>query len=472
MKPAPLRIAVIGAGVSGIAAAWLLQHDHRVTLFDAAPRLGGHAETVPVVREGKTVYAELGPRFFFNPSYPYFLGLLRLLGVPVRWNEALVSVTDVARKHTIVLPPRSPRHVASLLRSPRLLRHLLSLRRLVGEQPEVVARRDYSVPFRRYLAEGGYPAAFGPEFVYPVLAACWGAPLDTLPDFPAYSLLKGMPPGDKAGFFEIEGGTARYMRAFGDELTDVDVRLGVSIRRLERHDGFVVEDERGERHRFDRVIVATSSRDAAHLLRGVPAVAELREAVASFRHFETEIVIHGDASFLPSNRGDWAHNNLFFDGPRAWMSDWQGLCEGVPVIRTWLPKGRPLPRPTYGQRTFQHLLMSPENAVLQRRIASLQGAAGLWVTGMYAVDVDNHESALLSALVPAQALAPRAENLARLLGAVGEGPEQAAHGLDILPAPLPAAANGVAHAFALGDGGAEERMAEERRSVPADEPRS
>ena len=103
------------------------------------------------------------------------------------------------------------------------------------------------------------------------------------------------------------------------------------------------------------------------------------------------------------------------------------------VIRTWLPRGRALPSPLYGRRSFHHLLMSPENAFLQRRIAALQGAAGLWVTGMYAVDVDNHESALLSAVVPAQALAPGARNLERLVGAVAP---DAAHGLDVLPVPL------------------------------------
>jgi hypothetical protein len=106
----------------------------------------------------------------------------------------------------------------------------------------------------------------------------------------------------------------------------------------------------------------------------------------------------------------------------------------VDVLRTWLPKGRALPQPLYGQRSFHHLIMRPENADQQRRIAALQGAAGLFVTGMYAVDVDNHESALLSALAPARALAPRSENLARLLGAVARG---AAHGLEVLPVPLP-----------------------------------
>ena len=160
----------------------------------------------------------------------------------------------------------------------------------------------------------------------------------------------------------------------------------------------------------------------------------MQETVESFRHFEIEIVVHGDPSFMPESRKDWSHNNLVFDGDLAWMSDWQGLRGGVPVIRTWLPKGRELPQPLYGRRSFHHVLMTPENALLQRRIASLQGARGLWITGMFAVDVDNHESALLSALVPGRALAPRSRNLARLLGGVAH---DAVHRLDVLPVPLP-----------------------------------
>ncbi len=440
MKPTPprLRIGIIGGGVAGIASAWMLQDDHDVTLLEKAPRLGGHAETVPVTVGERTVYAELGPRFFFNPSYPYFLGLLRLLGVPVRWNDALVSITDVPARHTVVLPPRSPRQVASLLRSPRLLRHLISLRRLIGQQPAVFERRDYSVPFDRYLAEQRYPASFGPEFAFPFLAACWGSAIESIRDFPAYSLLKGMPPGDKAGFFEIEGGMDRYMRVFGAQLGAVDVRLGAGVRVIARAaaGAFVVEEERGERHSFDRLIVATDSRDATALLRGVPGLAAMQKAVGGFRHFETEIVIHGDASLMPPNRKDWAHNNIFFDRERAWMSDWPGLRDGVPVIRTWLPKGRALPAPLYGRRSYHHLLMTPENAILQSRIASEQGSQGLWLAGMYAADIDNHESALLSAVVPVKALAPRSRNLGRLLAAVAP---DAAHGLEVLPQPLAAA---------------------------------
>ena len=430
-----MRIGVIGAGVSGMTAAWLLQHDHDVTLFESAPRLGGHVETLPIVIGGSTVYAEIGPRFFFDTAYPYFIALLRVLSVPIRWTNASVSVTDVAERRTVVLPPHSLRHAATLLRSPRLVGHILSLRRLILEQPLVAERRDFSRTLRRYLEQKGYPASFGPEFAFPFFAGCWGAPLDRLPDFPVYSLLKGMPSGKRPGFYEVEGGMSRYVRAFAEELNNVQKRLGVRVRRIERGTDFQVEAASGERLRFDRLIVATSSRDAATLLRNVPATVKMQRVVASFRHFEIEIAIHGDRSFMPPEQEDWAHNNLFMDGESAWMSDWQGLRAAVPVIRTWLPKGRALPNPLYMRRSFHHVLMTPENAVLQQRIAGLQGAAGLWVTGMYAVDVDNHESALLSALAPVRELAPQARNLRRLLQAVRR---DAPHGLEVLPVPLSA----------------------------------
>jgi hypothetical protein len=133
---------------------------------------------------------------------------------------------------------------------------------------------------------------------------------------------------------------------------------------------------------------------------------------------------------MPPRRADWAHINLFHEGDHSWMTDWSGWRHGLPVFRTWMPPRRKLPTPLYQRRQFHHLLMTPQNIALQRRIASLQGRAGLWMVGMYAVDIDNHESALLSAIVPTQALAPESPNLRRLLGAVRA---DQTHDLSILP---------------------------------------
>ena len=429
-----MRIGIIGSGVSGMTAAWLLQHDHEVTVLEKAPRLGGHVETVPVELDGETIYGELGARFFFDSAYPYFLTLLRLLDVSLRWVDLKVCIHQVERGVSLALPPRSLRQLARLLSAPRDLLHINSLRRLIQEQAGLSKRRDSWLTLREHLARGGYPASFGPEFAFPFLSACWGAPLEEIPDFPVYSLLKGMPPGSKPGTYEIEGGMSRYVRALHEELPRVKVHLEREVTRITHGDGYLVEDTTGNRYDFDQLIVATSARDAAHLLREVPSAREMHSTVSSFRHWEIEIAVHGDASFMPPDRRDWSHNNLFFEHDHAWMTDWQGHRDRRPVFRTWLPKSRPPPFPLYGKRSYHHVIMSSETTEQQRRIAAAQGKAGLWVTGMYAVDVDNHESAFLSALVPALALAPEAPNLRRLLGAV---PRDAMHGLEVLPAPLP-----------------------------------
>lgn len=282
---------------------------------------------------------------------------------------------------------------------------------------QVLRAHDFSLTLREYLQRHRYPQSFGPEFIYPFLSASWGAPIEEMPNFPILSLLKDMrrSPGRKAGTYEIDGGMSRYMQAFGQKLTRTTLRLGVGVRRIHENDGFVVEDAQGQSGHFDRLILATSARDAAKLLLDVPSAAPLVAVVRCFRHFETEIVIHGDPSFMPPRRQDWAMVNLFHEGDHAWMTDWSGWRNQLPVFRTWMPPRRSQPTPLYCRRTFYHLLMTPENETLQRRIAALQGRSGIFLVGMYTTDTDNHESALLSALVPAHALSPHSPALHRLI---------------------------------------------------------
>lgn len=430
-----MRIAIIGAGVSGMATAWFLQHRHDVTLFDREEHLGGHALTCPVQIDNHLVYAETGPRFFWDRSFPYLMALLRLLDLRLSWCELRIAVVHRRQRTTLVLPPRSLRQVFTLLRSPRMLRHVLSLHRLSRATHQVAQDRSWSLTLPEYLAQNSYPSGFGAEFAYPFMAACWGTSLADIQAFPAYSLLKGLrqAPGSQGGTYEIDGGTSEYMRRFGRELDRVELRLGAGIRSIHSEGGFVIEDERGQRQRFDQVILATSSRDAVDLLAGVPDAAELLAVVRGFRQFPTEIVVHGDPAFMPPRRADWAHINLFHEGDHSWMTDWSGWRHGLPVFRTWMPPHRELPTPLYQRRQFHHLLMTRQNIALQRRIAALQGRAGIWVVGMYTVDIDNHESALLSAIVPAQALAPESPNLRRLVGAVQA---DRTHDLSILPSGL------------------------------------
>lgn len=421
-----MRVAIVGAGLSGMASAYFLQSTHEVTLFERSPRPGGHAATVTVEHAGATVQAELGFRYFFKRSYPYFLALLRILGVAPRWVKGSITIVD-ERGEALVLPPRSLRQLIALVRSPRRIRWLVGLERLRREAGAIVAAGDWSQSLADLLATRRYPAGFGPGLLYPFVAASWGAPLADTPQLPAYDVCKVMlHPGADMGFHDFAGGSAVYVEALTRTLAATRREFGVGVDRLARAGaGWRVTDDRGGVHEFDAVVVATESFAAASLLADVPEAAGMCAVIAGFRHFDVDIVVHGDSSLMPPRRADWSEINQCHRDDQAWMTDWPGSAQHVPVFRTWLPAGHPEPREVFARRRFRHLLVGKENLERQRRLAALQGQDRLWVAGMYTTDVDNHESALLSAVAVARGLAPESPALRRLADEAARSPEPA-----------------------------------------------
>jgi predicted NAD/FAD-binding protein len=229
--------------------------------------------------------------------------------------------------------------------------------------------------------------------------------------WPAYDVMKNLWKG-AAGFYELPGGVSAYVRALAAAL-EVRLELGHSVQRIVP-DGAGVSVDGAP---FDQVVVATPAWTAAQLLSPLPVAAVLRE----FRWFDTRIFIHGDASFMPAARGDWSVINHLFERERLCMTEWSGHHQRRPVFRSWVPPGMREPGSVHARRDFQHLVVTPQSADLQRRLEELQGSARVWLAGMYVTDVDDHESALLSAIRVATALAPASPTLARLRAATRSG---------------------------------------------------
>ncbi len=414
-----MRIGIVGAGISGMASAWFLQSSHTVTLFERAPQLGGHAQTVSVECEGKTVHVDLGFKYIFDTSYPYLFALLRLLGIRPRWVDGSVTIVSEDGR-TQVLPPRSLRHLDGLLRSPKQLRNLWWLSRFLRAAKTVTDAADWSLSVAELLHEMRSPADFGDQLLYPFLAASWGAPLSDMPHFPAYDVFKVIGAGaGRIGFFQIDGGAGAYIQALGRELGAVDIRLGVGVARIHRRtSGYYVEDEEGRGHEFDLLILATPAHVAADLLASVQQAREQHEVLTRFRHFPANIVVHSDPRLMPRQQSDWSTCNHFHGGSQPFMTEWTGSQQRAPVFRTWLPAGRPEPRYVHHRKEYRHLIVSKDNRAWQQRLAALQGRADLFFVGMYTIDVDDHESALMSAVVAARALAPESPNLRSLEAAV------------------------------------------------------
>jgi predicted NAD/FAD-binding protein len=341
---------------------------------------------------------------------------LALHGVPVRGFRSDASLTWEDERTTLVLPPRRPRHLARLLSRPRRLAWVVGLallkrltRRIVEEQRWELTLGDLRHPL--------LPGDFTSAFLVPFFAANWGASSAVIRGFPVYDVVRVLPKS-VALAYDIAGGSSAYVAAVTGALTGVAIRTGCPVTALRRAaEGIEVISPMGV-ERFDRVVLALPGQRAAPLLEDWP---DWQEAIGRVRTFPTHIVIHSDPAFMPEDPRDWCLINQFHRDGEAFLTEWCGWVERLPVFRTWLPAGRPMPRGVHYAGRFEHLVVSPDSPALHARLAALQGSGGLYAAGMYVTDVDIHESALASALEVASALAPDSAGLLAWREAIAAG---------------------------------------------------
>jgi predicted NAD/FAD-binding protein len=393
-----------------------MQADAEVTLYERDTELGGHAKSVAVDTAAGPVSIDLGFRYFFPTTYPNLLALLAALRVP--WKEHQATLTfRTSDDHTLVTPPRSARQFLRLLASPRDLMCALSFLWFAQAGRGVVQKGDWSLSLEQYLEQTHLPRWVARNYLVPTLAGCWGAGIEEIRRFPAYDVLKVLRQGKigGVGFLSIEGGARTYVTALTRGLTKVDVRTGEPVRCIERRGAsWAVRGGSGREDRFDAIVLATPAWDVPRLFRdgARPAIAEVARG---FNMFPTEIAVHRDPSLLPPCREDWGSMNLRFNGSRVWTTEWSGKEHNVDVFRTWMQPGDPEPRELIHRVSFKHLLVDEKSRARQLEIARLQGRDGVYLAGMYTTDIDNHESAVTSAITVAQALTPRSHDLCGVL---------------------------------------------------------
>ncbi|MBL9106735.1 MAG: FAD-dependent oxidoreductase [Myxococcales bacterium] len=410
-----MKIAIIGGGIAGLATAWLLQQDHAITLYERGPALGGHARTLLVTAGGREVPVDLGFRYLFRQSCPHVLALLRLLEVPVGARRASVHFEGMESGLRISLPPRTGRSAYRLLSSARALRYVAHyLRFLIGRRG-IFSAGDTTTSLDAYALAKRFPADFRRELLYPFLGASWGMTSSVVPEVSAYSILKVMQPEGR--FFIVEGGVGRYIARLVEALRAVELRPATPVAALRRRGAEIeVVDGEGRARRFDRVVLATESPAAAALARGLAGAEGMAAALARFRTCDDYIVVHSDERLMPRDRGDWSVVNVRHEGHRAVLTEWSGMDQGAPVFRSFSAREPVVAERVHRVEAYKHPIVTPGHYAVQRDLAALQGAGGLWAAGLYTRDVDNHESALVSALGVARALAPASPNLRALAG--------------------------------------------------------
>ncbi|WP_048307999.1 NAD(P)/FAD-dependent oxidoreductase [Halomonas sp. PR-M31] len=314
------RIAVVGSGISGMSAAYLLSQRHRVSLFEAAPRLGGHTATIDVPLEGKTYAVDTGFIVFNDWTYPLFQGLMAHLNVASQPTEMSFSVHDARHDfeyngHTLatlfaqrrnLLRPRFYRMLAEILRFNRQARQDMETEHL-----------DTAITLGDYLDRGNYGQDFRDRYLLPMGAAIWSASPEDLKGFPACFFLRffhnhGLLSVDhRPQWYTLTGGSRSYIPALTAPYAE-RIHLNCPVHTIRRDEaGVTLRTSRGE-ERFDQVVLACHADQALALLAN--ASNDEHSILGAMPYQDNEVVLHTDERLLPRRRRAWASWNYRVDG--------------------------------------------------------------------------------------------------------------------------------------------------------------
>jgi uncharacterized protein len=415
-----MEIGIIGAGASGLTAAWLLQEDHNVTVFEKQDRLGGHAHTVDIGVDGKLVPIDAGFDFFTPRLWPTFYRLLNLLDVSLYRYAGTTTLYRTDNQRVYLMPAVRDGRICWPLFKPHALSRMIQFQRALQSAKTLVDAFDSSVTVEQFIGGLRSGRSFKDEFCYPMLQAIWGVGRYDVKHYSAYNALKYYVQCDAGKlsqfyFTEVVGGSRAYIQTLAKSLTRARLEFPAGIQRLTRPAGrYIVELADGSRREFDHLIIATNAKAARHLIADIEQTATLQEELGKFEYFKSTIAIHGDKRLMPANRKHWSVFNIRHDGDHSALTIWKKWKSEKPIFKSWATHERIAPDPLYYTATYDHPAVGPGHFEAQRRLANLQGRNNLWLAGLYTHDIDSHESAILSAVKIAEGLNPQSSNLNRL----------------------------------------------------------
>jgi len=377
-----MRIAIAGAGISGLTAAYLLHRRHEITVFEAGGHAGGHTNTIDIEYEGERHALDTGFIVFNNRNYPNFTRLLAKLGVASQPAPMGFSVRDEASglEYNGASVNRLFAQRGNLLR-PRFLRMVRDILRFHRRAREVLSRADDGLTVEDYAAGGGYSREFFDCYLVPLGASLWSCPAQKFRGFPIrfvvefldnYSMLQV---NGRPEWRAVQGGSSRYVEAMTRGFRD-RIRLNSPVRAVTRCPNHVrILNGDGQAEYFDHVILACHADQALRLLTDG---AEFEHDVLEAFPYEANMaVLHTDCSVLPRSRRAWASWNYALrpEAGHVSISYNLNLLQSLRSKRTFLvtlnEDGRVDPAKVIRRIPCEHPLFTARRGEAQRRQSEL-----------------------------------------------------------------------------------------------------
>jgi predicted NAD/FAD-binding protein len=416
-----MRIAVVGSGISGNAAAWALSRGHDVTLYERRERPGGHSATVDVDYDGRKIAVDTGFIVYNEHNYPLLTRLFDQLGVETELSEMSFSVSlDGGRLEWCGRTLKTVFAQRRNLLSPGFLLMLRDIFRFNAR-----AKRDLGagmlcgLTFGDYIEKRGFSARLRDDYILPLCAAIWSTPTARMLDFPAESLIRFLDNHrlihlQRPWWRTVRGGSRGYVERLLADF-DGEVLLGTPVDRVERANGLVyITDRKGNRREYDAVVLAAHSDQSLRML--ADPTAEERSILESVEYRPNKVWLHRDPELMPKRRDAWAAWNYLGsraageDGKGAgerditvtyWMNKLQNIDYNCPLFITLNPARPPRPELTFGLYEYSHPQFDAGAIDAQQRLSAIQGANNTWYCGAW-TRYGFHEDGLASGLEVAE----------------------------------------------------------------------
>jgi predicted NAD/FAD-binding protein len=415
-SPPALRIAVVGSGISGLSAAWLLGKAHDVTLYEKSDRLGGHSHTVTANLGDESVAVDTGFIVYNERTYPNLTALFAHLRVKTAYSDMSFGVSlDGGEFEYSSNSPLSYVRDPSILVNRRFWSVVREVVRFYRTGPaEMRALADQGLSLGEFLDRCGYGREFQEDHLLPQAAAIWSCTVHEIRDYPATSFIAFCDSHGLMNFLirplwrTVVGGSHAYVQAIAQSFAG-EIRAGAGAVSIRREDGKVrLRDASGGEDIFDHVVIAAHADQALAMLDD--ADADERQLLSAFSYTRNEAVLHTDPVMMPKKRNWWSSwNYLGHTGDHSeatvsyWMNRLQPLATKADLFVTLNPPSRLALKGEIRRETYEHPLFDTRALDAQGRLWSLQGMRNTWFCGAY-FGHGFHEDGLQSGLAVAEQL--------------------------------------------------------------------
>lgn len=418
-----MKIAIVGAGISGLGAAMALKDDHDVTVFEKQSRLGGHANTVVIdypLKGGGTrkIAVDTGFIVYNRKTYPNLCGFFDHLGVETEWSD--MSLGFSIDKGRLEWAGDNLNKIFAQRRnlvSPRFIKMAREVLKFNDEAiADFHAGMDGQISIGDWLDARGYSDDFKRWYLYPMAGSIWSTRSSDIADFSARALF---------GFYEnhelfagldgavqwrtVTGGSRQYVDKVASEL-DERVKLNANITAVENSG--LVHFADGSSEQFDQIILATHSDEALTLRKD--ADAQTRTLLSAIRYAPNKAYLHRDESLMPRSKRVWSSWNAITGGTAEakgaslsyWMNRLQNIDRETPLFVSLNPEQEPDPDLTFLSVEYAHPQYDAAAFAAQEQFDSVQGRNGIWYAGAW-LGFGFHEDGLRAGVRIAEALGSR-----------------------------------------------------------------